>query len=203
MCITSTFYSVICYSVYRKKIVFMLSECINQNDHTKDKRAIVSRPQVVQDKKTRPRKVQNRLFVGVGVWLGEESGVSSHKCLHWGLLHWSSKLLSIYDSPCHFQLEPHTQNVLPTLCWTLHGLRNKEIASFLVKCCPHFWPHSSLIFCLIALVFIPFNSTKTRFLYNMHYNGLQGGMAVLKGTKWRQDMTLNILLQLLHTLVLT
>ena len=48
----------------------------------------------------------------------------------------------------------------------------------------------------------------------MCYNGLHGrmqkldaikkpGKSILKGTKWRRDWTPDVLLQLLHTLVLT
>ena len=96
--------------------------------------------------------------------------------------------------------------------------RAVQLASFLVLYRLGLWRDSSLIFCPIALIFTPFNSTKTLFSYSMHYNKLHGRTRklgtiketgktriwpYLRATKWRWDWTLDVLSQFLHTLVLT
>ena len=85
-----------------------------------------------------------------------------------------------------FNLSP-THKTFSQLFWVtllgLPSLRNEEVASFLVKCRLYSWPRSLLIFCLMALVFTPFNSTKTLFSYGVCYNELRSRMRKLDTIK--------------------
>ena len=125
------------------------------------------------------------------------------------------------DSPCHFQLERHAQNVQPILfpdfarltqlektkkslvfsSNTIHILDHVARSSFIRL--PWFL-HRSIA---RRLSFLTISAT-------MHYTVECGSqtrsknpeipyMAILKGTKWRRDWTPEVLLQLLHSLVLT
>ena len=61
--------------------------------------------------------------------------------------------------------------------------RAVEVASFLVLYRLGSRQDSSLIFCPIALVFIPLNSAKTLFSYGMRYNELHGRTRKLDALK--------------------
>ena len=88
------------------------------------------------------------------------------------------------------------------LAWKMK--RALEVATFLVLFCLGSWRDSLLIFCPMALVFTPLNSTKTLFSYGMCYNKLCGRMRkldviketgkphiwpYLRATKWCRDWT--------------
>ena len=116
------------------------------------------------------------------------------------------------DSPCHFQLEPHAQNVQPTLFLDLARLTQLEKTKSLVflSNTVHNLDHIALS-SFVQLPWLLHHSIAQRLSFLTRWNAKVRCnqktweipyMAILKGTKWHQDWTPDVLLQLLHTLVL-